>query len=88
MAKDKQKKKEKSEEEKHVDHHYSKKCVIFLNIFSFVAGGFMCAVGGLLIYRAVDGGDPADAFGLSADKWITTIYSVIMGLLVLASSGG
>ena len=91
MAKDKdkqkKKKKEKSEEDKHVDHHYSKKCVIFLNVFSFAAGVFMCAVGGLLIYQAFDGGDPANAFGLSVDKWISTIYSVIMGLLVLVSSG-
>ena len=56
--------------------------VVFLNCLSFVAGVAMIGLGGLLIYNAVEKGAH-----MSADRWIITIYSVLMGILVVASSG-
>ncbi len=56
--------------------------VVFLNLLSFAAGVAMSGVGGLLIYNAVDKGAH-----MSVDRWIVTIYSVLMGILVIASSG-
>jgi hypothetical protein len=47
-----------------------------------VARVAMAAVGGMIIYRAIDNG-----IAMSIDKWISTIYSILMGILVVASSG-
>lgn len=86
MAKDQEKEREKQKQKQSSDgdeeHDYSGKCVTFLNIFSFVAGVAMAAVGGMIIYRAIDNG-----IAMSIDKWISTIYSILMGILVIASSG-
>ena len=56
--------------------------VVFLNLLSFAAGVAMAGVGGLLIYNAIEKGAQ-----MSVDRWIVTIYSVLMGILVIASSG-
>lgn len=56
--------------------------VVFLNLLSFAAGVAMSGVGGVLIYNAIEKGAQ-----MSVDRWIVTIYSVLMGVLVVASSG-
>ena len=56
--------------------------VVCLNLLSFVAGVGMTGVGGLLVYDAIEKG-----VRMSVDRWIITIYSILMGILVVASSG-
>jgi hypothetical protein len=58
--------------------------VVFLNLLSFAAGVAMVGVGGLLIHDAIERESLAQ---MSVDRWIVTIYSMLMGILVIASSG-
>ena len=56
QEKEREKQKQKQSSDGDEEHDYSGKCVTFLNIFSFVAGVAMAAVGGMIIYRAIDNG--------------------------------
>ena len=82
MAKQKEQKQKQQQSDDEEDHDYSGKCVMFLNLFSMLAGIAMVVVGGMLLLRAIKG-----EVRMNADKWISTTYSVLMGILVIASSG-